>query len=79
MGMANPIGTALTLSHFGERAGSASALLGFLQMGFAAIAIVAATTLPMTAFAALSLVLASLTTTGLLIFVFERARPVSIA
>ncbi len=79
MGTANPIGTALTLSHFGERAGAASALLGFLQMALAALAIVAATTLPMTAFAALSLVLASLTTTGLLIFVFERARPVSIA
>lgn len=79
MGMANPIGTALTLSHFGERAGSASALLGFMQMAFAAMAIVAATTLPVTAFAALSLVLASLTTTGLLIFVFGRARPPSIA
>jgi DHA1 family bicyclomycin/chloramphenicol resistance-like MFS transporter len=71
MGMANPIGTALALSHFGERAGAASALLGFLQMAFAAAAIVAATTLPLTAFVALSLVLASLTTTGLLIFFFQ--------
>lgn len=79
MGMANPIGTALTLSHFGERAGAASALLGFLQMAFAAMAIVVATTLPLTAFAALSLVLASLTTTGLLIFVLGRTRPPSIA
>lgn len=74
MGMANPIGTALALSHFGERAGAASALLGFLQMASAALAIVAATALPMTAFAALALVLALLTTTALLIFFFQ-ARP----
>jgi MFS transporter, DHA1 family, multidrug resistance protein len=78
MGMANPIGTALALSQFGERAGAASALLGFLQMAFAALAIVAATALPTTAFVALSLVLASLTTTGLLIFCFQ-ARPSGIA
>ena len=74
MGTANPIGTALTLSPFGERAGSASALLGFLQMAIAALAIVAATALPTTAFVALSLVLASLTTLALLTFLFQ-ARP----
>ncbi|MFV0280990.1 MAG: multidrug effflux MFS transporter [Rhodoblastus sp.] len=74
MGTANPIGTALTLSPFGERAGSASALLGFLQMAIAALAIVVATALPTTAFLALSLVLAAATTAGLLIFLF-RARP----
>ena len=68
MGLANPIGTALTLSPFGERAGSASALLGFLQMAAAALAIVVATTLPMLPFLALSLVLAALTTAALLVF-----------
>lgn len=36
MGTVNPIGTALTLEPFGAYAGSASALLGFLQMAVAA-------------------------------------------
>jgi len=69
MGLANPIGTALTLSPFGERAGSASALLGFMQMAAAALAIVVATALPVLPFLALSLVLAALTTTALLVFI----------
>ena len=73
MGLANPTGTALTMTPFGERAGSASALLGFMQMAVAALAIVAATTLPVSAFAALSLVLALLTTTAALVFTL-RAR-----
>jgi DHA1 family bicyclomycin/chloramphenicol resistance-like MFS transporter len=68
MGMVNPIGTALTLSPFGERAGAASALLGFMQMAAAAMAIVAATILSASPFLALSLVLAALTTGALLIF-----------
>ncbi len=72
MGMVNPIGTALTLSPFGERAGSASALLGFLQMGAAALAIAAATILTVSPFLALSLVLATLMTAAFLIF-FLRA------
>ena len=72
MGLVNPIGTALTLSPFGARAGSASALLGFLQMGAAALAIAAATVLPVSPFLALSLVLATLTTAASLIF-FLRA------
>jgi MFS transporter, DHA1 family, multidrug resistance protein len=37
MGLVNPIGTAIALEPFGDRAGIASALLGFLQMGCAAI------------------------------------------
>jgi DHA1 family bicyclomycin/chloramphenicol resistance-like MFS transporter len=37
MGLINPIGSAITLHPFGDRAGAASALLGFLQMGLAAI------------------------------------------
>lgn len=37
MGLINPIGSAMTLEPFGDRAGAASALLGFLQMGLAAL------------------------------------------
>ena len=37
MGLINPIGTAIALVPFGDRAGTASALLGFLQMACAAI------------------------------------------
>ena len=37
MGLANPLGTAITMGPFGKQAGLASALLGFLTMGAAAI------------------------------------------
>ena len=37
MGLINPLGTAIALHPFGQQAGFASALLGFLQMGCAAI------------------------------------------
>jgi len=37
MGLVNPIATAIALEPFGDRAGIASALLGFLQMSCAAI------------------------------------------
>ena len=37
MGLINPIGTAIALEPFGDRAGMASALLGFMQMAFAAL------------------------------------------
>ena len=37
MGLINPIGTAIALEPFGDRAGIASALLGFLQMTCAAV------------------------------------------
>ena len=37
MGLVNPIGTAIALEPFADRAGAASALLGFLQMGCATI------------------------------------------
>lgn len=38
MGLANPLGTAITMGPFGKQAGLASALLGFLTMGAAAAA-----------------------------------------
>lgn len=37
MGLANPLGTAITMGPFGKQPGLASALLGFLTMGAAAI------------------------------------------
>lgn len=37
MGLANPLGTAITMAPFGKQAGLASALLGFLTMGAAAV------------------------------------------
>tara|TARA_R110002111_G_scaffold11149_1_gene34807 strand:+ start:58 stop:639 length:582 start_codon:yes stop_codon:yes gene_type:complete len=37
MGLINPTATAIALEPFGDRAGMASALLGFLQMGCAAV------------------------------------------
>jgi DHA1 family bicyclomycin/chloramphenicol resistance-like MFS transporter len=40
MGIVNPLGTAQALSPFGEKAGAASALLGFFQMMGAAIGVV---------------------------------------
>ena len=47
MGLINPLGTAIALQPFGREAGMASALLGFLQMGCAAIGSTGASLLPM--------------------------------
>lgn len=71
MGMVSPIGSALTLTPFGDRAGAASALLGFMQMAAAALAIVAATTVATSPFLALSLVLAVATTCAALLFLLR--------
>ncbi len=57
MGLINPLGTAITLQPFGQKAGAASALLGFLQMGFAAFAIAIAASLPVPIYEAFSIVL----------------------
>jgi DHA1 family bicyclomycin/chloramphenicol resistance-like MFS transporter len=70
MGLANPLGTALTLQPFGTQAGLASALLGFLQMSCAALATTATTLLPLPATAAIAIVLT--TSTGLAVLVFLR-------
>jgi DHA1 family bicyclomycin/chloramphenicol resistance-like MFS transporter len=59
MGMINPLGTAITLQPFGRQAGAASALLGFLQMGCAALAIGVASALAVTAYLAFCIVLAA--------------------
>ncbi|WP_116809938.1 multidrug effflux MFS transporter [Steroidobacter cummioxidans] len=58
MGLVNPLGTAMALQPFGKQAGAASALLGFLQMGTAIVAISVATSLDRPASLSLGCVLA---------------------
>src|SRR5712671_283107 len=67
MGIVNPLGTAQALSPFGEKAGAASALVGFWQMMGAAIGVWLAATLSQQALFALGIVLtmASLLALGL--------------
>src|SRR3984893_3916003 len=67
MGIVNPLGTAQALSPFGEKAGAASALVGFWQMMSAAIAVWLAATVSHEAMFALGIVLtvASLGAIGL--------------
>jgi DHA1 family bicyclomycin/chloramphenicol resistance-like MFS transporter len=67
MGIVNPLGTAQALSPFGERAGAASALLGFWQMMTAAIGVWLAAVVSPDAMFALGMVLtaASLVAVGL--------------
>jgi DHA1 family bicyclomycin/chloramphenicol resistance-like MFS transporter len=57
MGIVNPLGTAQALSPFGEKAGAASALLGFWQMMGAAAGVYLAATVSREAMFALGLVL----------------------
>jgi MFS transporter, DHA1 family, multidrug resistance protein len=57
MGIVNPLGTAQALSPFGEKAGAASALLGFWQMMGAAIGVYLAATVSHDAMFALGIVL----------------------
>lgn len=68
MGMINPLGTAITLQPFGQKAGAASALLGFLQMGCAALAIGMASMLPIPAYLTFCIVLAASLALSLLVF-----------
>ena len=57
MGIVNPLGTAQSLSPFGDRAGAASALVGFFQMMAAAIGVWLAATISHQAMFALGIVL----------------------
>ena len=57
MGIVNPLGTAQALSPFGDRAGAASALVGFWQMMTAAIGVWLAATISHEALFALGMVL----------------------
>src|SRR5262249_54566424 len=68
MGLVNPLGTAITLDPFGSAAGSASALLGFLQMGCAAVAISIAGALDLAAYTSLGVTLTGSTALALIVF-----------
>jgi MFS transporter, DHA1 family, multidrug resistance protein len=66
--LVNPLGTSITMQPFGRKAGAASALLGFLQMGCAAIAIGVAASLPVSPYRAFCIVLAANLGLSLLVF-----------
>ncbi|MFA6264893.1 MAG: multidrug effflux MFS transporter [Pseudolabrys sp.] len=68
MGLINPLGTAIALHPFGRQAGLASALLGFLQMGCAAIGASLASILPLQPFASLAVILTTSSALALLVF-----------
>jgi DHA1 family bicyclomycin/chloramphenicol resistance-like MFS transporter len=68
MGLINPLGTAIALHPFGNHAGLASALLGFLQMGCAAPAAFITSTLPFSPSASLAVVLTASSVLALLVF-----------
>lgn len=73
MGMANPLGTALSLAPFAAQAGAASAMLGFMQMSGAALGAMFVTKLgnvpPM---AALGLVIAAAQVIAIAVFALLR-------
>lgn len=68
MGLINPLGTAITLQPYGQMAGAASALLGFLQMGCAALAISIAATLSVSVYVAFCIVLTANLVFSLVVF-----------
>lgn len=68
MGLINPLGTAIALHPFGSQAGAASALLGFLQMGCAAVAVTLGAGLDLSAYAALGIISAASLTLSFLVF-----------
>jgi DHA1 family bicyclomycin/chloramphenicol resistance-like MFS transporter len=68
MGLINPLGTAIALHPFGRQAGLASALLGFLQMGCAAIGASFASVLPLQPSASLAVILTTGSALALLVF-----------
>jgi MFS transporter, DHA1 family, multidrug resistance protein len=73
MGIVNPLGTAQALSPFGEKAGAASALLGFWQMMVAAIGVWLAATISHQAMFALGVVLTVASPVAILLYAM-RAR-----
>ena len=68
MGLINPLGTAIALNPFGRQAGLASALLGFMQMGCAAIGASFASALPFPPSVSLAVVLTAGSALALLVF-----------
>ena len=75
MGLINPLGTAIALHPFGRQAGLASALLGFLQMGCAAIGASLASALPFPPSVSLAVVLTTASVLALLVFLPVFAAP----
>lgn len=68
MGLVNPIATAIALEPFADRAGIASALIGFLQMGFAAIGTSLVGSLPLPPAGAFAWIVASATAAAAIAF-----------
>ncbi|MBX9819799.1 multidrug effflux MFS transporter [Afipia birgiae] len=74
-GMVNPLATATALQPFGDRAGLASALLGFLQMAGAAVGVVLTASIT-SATLAIGIVQVALTMLGLILYLTgQRAVP----
>jgi DHA1 family bicyclomycin/chloramphenicol resistance-like MFS transporter len=71
MGIVNPLGTAQALSPFGEKAGAASALLGFWQMMGAAIGVSLAAMIAHQAMFALGIVLTGASLLALLLYMMR--------
>lgn len=67
-GMASPLATATCLQPFGDRAGLASALLGFLQMAGAALGVILTASIA-SATLAIGTIQAALTISGLILYV----------
>ena len=72
MGMVNPLGSAQTLSPFGDRAGAASALLGFWQMAAAAGGVALAAVIAKDAMVGLGLVLALASVVAAVVYQMRR-------
>lgn len=72
IGLFHPLCTAITLQPFARQAGAASALLGFLQMGFAAVAITLGTTLDFPVYTVLGLILTTAMGASILCFLAAR-------
>jgi DHA1 family bicyclomycin/chloramphenicol resistance-like MFS transporter len=72
MGIVNPLGTAQALSPFGEKAGAASALLGFWQMMGAAIGVSLAATIAHQAMFALGIVLTGASLLAVLLYTMRK-------
>jgi DHA1 family bicyclomycin/chloramphenicol resistance-like MFS transporter len=72
MGMVNPLGTAQALSPFGEKAGAASALLGFWQMMGAAIGVWLAAAISHQAMFSLGIVLTGASLLALLLYTMRK-------
>src|SRR5450432_1408020 len=75
MGIVNPLGTAQALSPFGEKAGAASALLGFWQMMGAAISVWLAATISHQAMFALGIVLTVASLLALVLYAIRKKSP----